>query len=118
MKEFSDKNGVVFHEGDIIVFPDGTCKTVLLTNNNELLMEADNADDIDFVPDMENMTLFEELSLSILGCVQFNKSREYTGYTLELKRIVDDILFTSNFFDSALQELAVKRFKEKYPDKV
>ena len=41
---YEDKDGNIIHEGDFVIYPDGTQKEVYLTDNEELGTDATNPD--------------------------------------------------------------------------
>lgn len=139
--EYFDKNGTPLYEGDVVIFPSGAWRILYRTEDGKLGTDATNrkwilsgkavpceygiyplevADDVEKCPHLDKFgSTFNELAISLFGKIHFNENGEYTGDTLELKEVVDCLIFgEKRLDDDTLFRTAARVYAENRPDKV
>lgn len=131
---YYDDNGVPLYEGDVVVLPDGKWKILYATGSGQLGTDATNplrisagldvpceagiyplesTDHMTKCPCMDKVgSWFNELSIALLGKVHFTESGEYTGETLKLKEIVDELIFSTTMDEEDLFKSAAKLYSK------
>ena len=67
---------------------------------------------------MAATTLFEELSLELIGKIETDKNGFYTGHTLALMYVVNDVILSDDYFDMPWEmqkEIIINNFYAAFP---
>lgn len=136
--EYFDKNGTPLYEGDVVIFPSGAWRILYRTEDGKLGTDATNRqwivtgkaepcqfgiyplEELDIVekcPFLDKYTWFSECCINMFNKVHFDENGNYTGNTLKLAEIIDDLLLNKAWEAGyAMTTKAMHIFIEKYPD--
>lgn len=67
---------------------------------------------------MGNNTLFEQLSLELIGKIEIDNSGFYAGHTLALMHVVNDVILSDDYFDMPWEmqkEIIINNFYAVFP---